>query len=75
MATDESLEFTIQEIDSSSEHIETIRRLGDANSATLGFLPRGAFYRLANQGRILACISPEVVSIIYNIGTSNLTEK
>jgi len=65
MSTDKSLEFTIQEIDSSSEYLEKIIQLGDANSATLGFLPRGAFSRLAEQGRIFACISSEVGCVGY----------
>ncbi|NES22229.1 MAG: N-acetyltransferase, partial [Symploca sp. SIO3E6] len=65
MATDESLEFTIQEINSISEHLAKIIQLGDANSATLGFFPRGAFIRLADEGRILAYILPEVGCVGY----------
>ncbi|NEP14268.1 MAG: GNAT family N-acetyltransferase [Symploca sp. SIO2C1] len=65
MAIDELLEFTIQEIDSSSQYLEKIIQLGDANSATLGFLARGAFRRLADQGCILACISPGVGCVGY----------
>ena len=65
MTAGESLEFTIQEIDSNSKHLETIIRLGDANSATLGFFARGAFLRLADQGCILTCISPEVGCVGY----------
>ncbi len=58
MVTEESLQFSVQEIDQSSEHLETIIRLGDANAATLGFLPYGAFRRLASAGRLLGCIAP-----------------
>ncbi|MUG98679.1 GNAT family N-acetyltransferase [Scytonema sp. UIC 10036] len=65
MASDKPFEFIIQEIDPNSKYLETIIQLGDANSATLGFLPYGAFRRLAATGRILACIVPNVGCVGY----------
>ncbi|MEC4814205.1 MAG: GNAT family N-acetyltransferase, partial [Scytonema sp. PMC 1069.18] len=65
MVSDELPKFIIQEIDQSSQYLKTIIQLGDANSATLGFLPYGAFRRLADAGRILACITAEAGCIGY----------
>jgi len=65
MSTEESLQLTICEIDSSSKHLETVMKLADTNAATLGFLPYGAFRRLADEGLILACIAPQIGCIGY----------
>ncbi len=70
MVKDESLQFKVQEIDQNSEHLDTIIQLGDAHSATLGFLPRGAFRRLASKGHILGCIASGIGCVgylLYNI--------
>ncbi|MBN4002910.1 N-acetyltransferase [Nostoc sp. LPT] len=61
----ESLKFSIQEISPDSEYLETIMRLGDANSKTLGSLPYGAFRRLAGEGFVLGCIASEVGCVGY----------
>lgn len=65
MSTDESLQFNIFEVDSSSKYLDTLMQLANTNSATLGFLPYGAFRRLADEGLILACITPETGCIGY----------
>jgi hypothetical protein len=65
MSVDESLQLTVLKIDSKSKHLETIMQLADTNSATLGFLPYGAFRRLADEGLILACVAPQVGCIGY----------
>lgn len=65
MSTDESLQLTVLETDSKSKHLETIMQLADANSGTLGFLPYGAFRRLADKGLILACVFPQIGCIGY----------
>jgi hypothetical protein len=35
--------MTIREIDQTSEHLATVKKLGAANAQTLGFFPEGAF--------------------------------
>ncbi|MDY6783820.1 MAG: hypothetical protein SW833_14970 [Cyanobacteriota bacterium] len=50
MTTEESL--VIEVVNSTSEHFESINKLGDANSKTIGFFPRGAFERLVGKGFI-----------------------
>lgn len=76
MRTEEFLEFSIEETDSNSQYLEKIIQLGDANSATLGFLPYGAFRRLADEGRILTCIAPRVGCVGYLLyGISNYRVK
>ncbi|MEH2272392.1 MAG: GNAT family N-acetyltransferase [Nostoc sp.] len=65
MVKGESLKFSIQEISPDSEYLETIMRLGDANSKTLGSLPYGAFRRLAGEGFVLGCIAPKVGCVGY----------
>ena len=65
MIKSDSLKFSIQEIHQDSEHLNTIIRLGDANSETLGFLPYGAFRDLASEGRILGYIVPEIGCVGY----------
>jgi GNAT superfamily N-acetyltransferase len=65
MSTDQSLRFTIHEIASNSEHLKTVMQLADANSGTLGFLPYGAFSRLADRGLIIACIVPQAGCVGY----------
>ncbi len=65
MVSNQSLKFAIKEINSSSEYLPSIVQLGDANSATLGFLPHGAYKRLADKNRLLACINSEKVCVGY----------
>jgi hypothetical protein len=45
--------ITVVAIDAQSPHLETIKELGCANKATLGFLPDGAFDERAAAGHIL----------------------
>ncbi|MGG6237776.1 GNAT family N-acetyltransferase [Nodosilinea sp. AN01ver1] len=59
------MQLSILEIDSTSEYFNTVLHLADANAGTLGFLPYGAFRRLADEGLILACVSPEAGCIGY----------
>lgn len=65
MPSNNLYQFEVLEINSSSIHLKTIMKLADANAATLGFLPYGAFHRLADKGLILACIVPQVGCIGY----------
>jgi len=70
MSIQNSPQLTVQEIDSNSEYLETVFKLADANSATLGFLSYGTFRQLADKGRIIVCITPEKICIgylLYNI--------
>ncbi|MTJ08022.1 MULTISPECIES: GNAT family N-acetyltransferase [unclassified Anabaena] len=65
MVQEDSLKFSIQEIGATSQHLKTVINLGNANSETLGFLPYGAFERLAEEGRIIGFIVPEVGCVGY----------
>lgn len=65
MSNDQTLKLTVREIDSSSKYLETVMQLADTNSVTLGFLPYGAFRRLADEGLVLACIASQAGCIGY----------
>jgi len=63
-------QLTIQEIDSNSKHLKNVFKLANANSSTLGFIPYGAFRKLADKGLIIVCIAPEkgcIGYLLYNI--------
>jgi predicted nucleic acid-binding protein/ribosomal protein S18 acetylase RimI-like enzyme len=57
--------FSIKNIDPESRYLESIKKLADENDATLGFLPYGAFDRLASQQRVLGCISTQDECVGY----------
>ncbi|MEA5549915.1 GNAT family N-acetyltransferase [Anabaena cylindrica UHCC 0172] len=65
MVQEDSLRFSIEEISATSQHLKTVINLGNTNSETLGFLPYGAFERLADEGRIIGFIIPEVGCVGY----------
>ena len=46
----------IEEVRSDSPHYQRVVELGNANSATLGFLPYAVFNQAAAEGRVLACL-------------------
>ncbi|WP_427160340.1 GNAT family N-acetyltransferase [Aliinostoc sp. HNIBRCY26] len=71
MVQEELPEYSIDEIRSGSDHLETIIKLGDSNSATLGFLPDGAFRRLGDEGRILGFIIKDVGCVGYILYDTN----
>ncbi|WP_414575396.1 GNAT family N-acetyltransferase [Anabaena sp. CCY 9402-a] len=71
MVKEELPDHSIDEISSGSKHLETIIKLGDSNSVTLGFLPDGAFRRLADEGRILGFIIKEVGCVGYLLYDTN----
>ncbi|MEA5513921.1 GNAT family N-acetyltransferase [Nodularia sp. UHCC 0506] len=78
MVQEDSLKFSIQEIGATSQHLKTVINLGNANSETLGFLPYGAFERLADEGRIIGFIVPElgcVGYLLYGISRRNYRVK
>jgi len=52
-------------IDHKSPHLETVKALGKANSATLGFLPEGAFDEYAARRNIIVAINSEGKCIGY----------
>ena len=61
----ENLSF--RNVDPSSPFLNDIKTLADQNSETLGFLPYGAFDKLAFKKRIIACISAQNTCIGYLI--------
>lgn len=63
-------------IDDKSPHLETVKALWRANSATLGFLPEGAFVDYASQRHILVALdsSGECVGyLLYRITKGKAT--
>ncbi len=46
----------VKEIDQTSEHLETVKALGAANSQTLGFFPEGAFDDYARRKQIVIAL-------------------
>ena len=46
----------IEEVRPDSSHYQRVVELGNANSATLGFLPYAVFNQAAAEGRVLACL-------------------
>ena len=58
-------QVTIEEIDETSPHLETVIALGDANKKTLGFFTEGAFRESARAGVILIALNPQKNCIGY----------
>ena len=58
-------QVTIEEIDETSPHLETVIALGDANKKTLGFFTEGAFRESARQRVILIALNPQKNCIGY----------
>jgi len=58
-------QVTIEEIDETSSHLETVIALGDANKKTLGFFTEGAFRESARAGVILIALNPQKNCIGY----------
>ena len=68
MKSSQNLEnLSVRPIDPNSPYLNTIKQLADQNSGTLGFLPYGAFDRMALEKRIIACISEQDECIGYLI--------
>ena len=68
MKSSQNLEnLSIRPVDPNSPYLNTIKQLADQNSGTLGFLPYGAFDRMALEKRIIACISEQDECIGYLI--------
>ena len=59
------IQITIQEIDHTSPHLETVIALGDANKKTLGFFTEGAFRESARDRVILIALNPQKNCIGY----------
>lgn len=62
-------ELEIQEVDPSSPLLVAIKTLAKKNSATLGFLPEGAFDAYAERGWILAAVADGDVAgfVVYRV--------
>ena len=66
--------FRLEEIKSKSECIKDVKKMADTSSSTLGFLPYGAFERLADKGNIIVCLNIQegrekcVGYCLYDIG-------
>ncbi|MEG4272740.1 MULTISPECIES: GNAT family N-acetyltransferase [unclassified Microcoleus] len=58
-------QVTIEAIDHTSPHLQTVIALGDANKKTLGLLPRDAFVEYAIKRMILVAIDAEQNCIGY----------
>lgn len=58
-------QVTIEEIDETSPHLETVIALGDANKKTLGFFTEGAFRESARERVILIALNPQKNCIGY----------
>ncbi|HSF75505.1 MAG TPA: GNAT family N-acetyltransferase, partial [Microcoleus sp.] len=58
-------QVTIEAIDHTSPHLQTVIALGDANKKTLGLLPRDAFTEYAIKRTILVAIDPDKNCIGY----------
>ena len=58
-------QVTIEEIDETSPHLETVIALGDANKKTLGFFTEGAFRKSARERVILIALNPQKKCIGY----------
>ena len=58
-------QVTIEEIDETSPHLETVIALGDANKKTLGFFTEGAFRESARDRVILIALNPQKNCIGY----------
>ncbi|MEG5138107.1 MULTISPECIES: GNAT family N-acetyltransferase [unclassified Microcoleus] len=60
-----NIQITIEAIDHTSPHLQTVIALGDANKKTLGLLPRDAFIEYAIKRTILVAIDPDKNCIGY----------
>ena len=63
-------------IDENSPHLETVKNLWRANSATLGFLPEGAFIDYASQRHILVALDSSdkcVGYLLYRVTKNKAT--
>lgn len=58
-------QINIQVIDEKSPHLQTVISLGDANKATLGFFPEGAFIRHAALRQIIVSLDSQLGCIAY----------
>jgi predicted GNAT family acetyltransferase len=58
-------QVTIEEIDETSPHLETVIALGDANKKTLGFFAEGAFRESARERVILIALNSQKNCIGY----------
>lgn len=61
----EEIQVTIEEIDDKSPHLQTVITLGDANKATVGFFPEGAFRKRAKLRQIIVALVPQEGCIGY----------
>ena len=59
------MEIKLKKLDADSPSLSRIIELGDANSATLGFLPHTAFKQAAHQRNILAAFTLEGYCVGY----------
>ena len=59
------IQLKIETIDDKSPYLQTVIILGDANKATLGFLPEGAFYKHASRRHIIVALEPPSGCIGY----------
>lgn len=57
--------MAVTDIDDKSPHLEAVKTLWRANSATLGFLPEGAFVDYASQRHILVALDSSGVCVGY----------
>ncbi len=55
----------IKELEPTSSHLTTVKALGKSNSATLGFLPDGAFDEYVLRGQILIALTPAGICCGY----------
>jgi ribosomal protein S18 acetylase RimI-like enzyme len=65
--------ITVVVIDTQSKYFSNVLALGRLNSATLGFLPRGAFEEFARAGTLLGAILNDVLVgyVLYRISGSS----
>ena len=59
------MDIKIEKLDVNSPSLSRVIELGDANSATLGFLPHAAFKQAARQGNILVAVAPDNYCVGY----------
>jgi len=61
----EEIQVTVEVIDDKSPHLQSVIALGDANKATLGFFPEGAFRKRAKLRQIIVALVPQTGCIGY----------
>ena len=68
-STHKAIGLEIKEVDITSQFLSIIKALAKRNSATLGFLPEGAFDAYAQRGWVLAAIADDDVVgyVIYRV--------